>query len=63
MCLANSLNFPVKNNLIAVRLHDFNALIKRSKIPVISAIVPPETPGITLAEPTPSPLKKLAMYH
>jgi hypothetical protein len=62
MCCANSLNLPVKNNLIAVKLQDFNALIKRSKIPVIRAIVPPETPGITLAEPMPIPLKKLAMY-
>ena len=62
VCCANSLNLPLKNNFIAVRLKDFNALIKRSKMPVIKAIVPPETPGMTLAEPTPSPLKKLAMY-
>ena len=62
MCWANSLNFPVKNSLIAVKLQDFNAFIKRSKMPVIKAIVPPETPGMTLAEPTPSPLKKFAMY-
>jgi len=43
---------------MAVRLKDFKALIRRSKIPVIKAIVPPETPGITLAEPTPIPFKK-----
>jgi hypothetical protein len=51
----------VKNNLIAVKLQDFNALIKRSKMPVIKAIVPPDTPGITLAEPIPIPLKKFAI--
>ena len=33
------------------------AFIKRSKIPVIRAIVPPETPGITLAAPMAIPLK------
>ena len=27
MCCANSLNLPEKNNLIAVKLQDFNALI------------------------------------
>ena len=62
VCLANSLNLPVKNNLIAVKLRDFKASINLSKMPVINAIVPPDTPGITLAEPTPIPFKKLAMY-
>ena len=36
---------------------DFNELIKSSYISVIKAIVPPETPGITLALPLPFLLK------
>ena len=62
VCFMNPLISPLNNNFNAVRLNDFRALIKRSKIPVISAIVPPETPGITLAVPTAIPLKKFAKY-
>jgi hypothetical protein len=32
--------------------------MRRSKTPVISAIVPPETPGMTFAAPIPRPFKK-----
>ena len=35
------------------------ALIKRSYIPVIKAIVPPETPGTISADPMNNPLRKI----
>ena len=61
VCRAKSLNFPLKRSFTAVMLNDFKALISLSKIPVMRAIVPPDTPGITLAEPIPMPLKKFAI--
>ncbi len=54
-----SLNFARNNSFAALKSSDLSACIKRSKMPVISAIVPPETPGMTLAPPTPKPFKKL----
>jgi adenine/guanine phosphoribosyltransferase-like PRPP-binding protein len=48
---------PVKKSFSAVISNDFIAFINRSKIPVINAIVPPETPGITLAAPIPNPFR------
>ena len=48
---------PENNNLTAFRLKDFKELINCSYIPVTKAIVPPDTPGITLAAPIPKPLR------
>ena len=42
--------------------NDLSELIKFSYIPVIKAIVPPETPGITLAIPMPIPLINSVKY-
>jgi hypothetical protein len=39
-----------------MKLKDFKEFINCSYIPVTKAIVPPETPGITLAAPMPKPL-------
>ena len=45
--------------LNAVKLTLRIALNKRSYMPVINAIVPPETPGTTSAAPIPAPFKKV----
>ena len=56
MNFQNSLNLPDRSSF-----HDdgsiraFNASISSVKMPVRSAMVPPETPGITLAAPIPKP--------
>ena len=52
---------PFNINLMAVRLNDFIAFINLSNIPVIRAIVPPDTPGITLAAPIPIPFITIAI--
>lgn len=59
ICLPSSLNFPLNKSCNAVILNYLRQFISRSNIPVRSAIVPPETPGITLAEPIPIPFNKL----
>ena len=61
-CVANCLNFPVKKSLKATRSKDLIESINSSNIPVIIAIVPPDTPGITFAAPMPIPLKNRAVY-
>ena len=45
-----------------MKLKDLIELISLSKIPVINAIVPPDTPGITFAAPIPNPLRKRIIY-
>jgi len=45
-------------NFRAFILNDLSELISSSYIPVIKAIVPPETPGTTLAIPIAIPLIK-----
>ena len=56
--LKNPLKSPFSINFTAFRSNDLIELMSFSKIPVIRAIVPPDTPGITLAAPIPIPLKK-----
>ncbi len=58
VCFAKPLKSPFKTNRKAAKSKDLIAFIKRSKTPVIKAIVPPETPGITFAAPIAIPLKK-----
>ena len=60
VCAANPLKSRFSNNFSALILKDLMLLIMRSKTPVISAMVPPDTPGITLAVPMAKPFRKLA---
>ena len=59
---AHCLNFPWKRSLVVLKLKDFSELISLSKIPVRNAMVPPLTPGMTFAAPTPIPLSVRSVY-
>ena len=56
------MKFPLNNSCKAFKLNDLKEYIKRSKIPVISAMVPPETPGMMLPTPIARPLKNKMIY-
>ena len=56
-CFQKSFNLKVTRNFNAVRLTDFRECISSSYIPVINAIVPPDTPGIISEAPIPIPLR------
>ena len=57
MYFINELKSNLKRYLKAVLSNDFNEFISSSYIPVTNAIVPPETPGITLATPIAIPFR------
>jgi len=56
--LANSLILPLRSNLKVPIPKDFMEFINLSNMPVMRAMVPPDTPGIILAKPTAIPLSK-----
>jgi len=56
--LANSLSLPLRSNLKVPIPKDFMEFINLSNMPVMRAMVPPDTPGIILAKPTAIPLSK-----
>ena len=56
ICVQNCLNFPLNRSLTAVILIAFIEPTSSSYIPVMKAIVPPDTPGITSAAPMQIPL-------
>ena len=57
MAFQNSAILKLKRSLMALRFTDLIELINSSYIPVIKAIVPPETPGTTSAAPIAIPFK------
>ena len=56
MCFQNSFNLPVKSIRIAVESKELIEPTSSSKMPVMKAMVPPLTPGITSAAPMAAPL-------
>jgi hypothetical protein len=57
MCFQNEVNLKFIRSLIEAELTDFIEFINSSYIPVINAIVPPDTPGIISAIPMNKPLR------
>ncbi len=55
----NSLKLAFNNGFKKLNLILLIAEIRRSYIPVIKAIVPPETPGTISADPINNPLRKI----
>ena len=55
MCFQNLIIFPVRSRRIALVSKEFIEATSSSKMPVMKAIVPPLTPGITSAAPIPIP--------
>ena len=62
MCFQNSRILPLKSSLTASALMDAMEPTNSSYIPMMKAIVPPDTPGITSAAPMQAPLSVTPAY-
>ena len=62
MCFQNSLILPLSSSLTASALMDAIEPTNSSYIPIMKAIVPPDTPGITSAAPMQAPLTATPTY-
>ena len=62
MCFQKALNCPFSSSLTASPLIDARELTKSSYMPMMKAMVPPDTPGITSAAPMHAPLTAVIMY-
>ena len=60
MCFQNSRNFPLKRRRKASVLTDAMELTNSSYMPIMKAIVPPDTPGITSAAPMHAPFTAMS---
>ena len=58
----NSLNLPLKNSFTASALIAASDATNLSYIPIMKAMVPPDTPGITSAAPIHAPLTAVNIY-
>ena len=55
ICFQNALNCPLKRRRTASALMDAIEATNSSYMPIMKAIVPPDTPGITSAAPMHAP--------
>ena len=62
MCFQNALNLPLKRSFTASALMDAREPTNSSYMPMMKAIVPPDTPGITSAAPMHAPLTATVIY-
>ena len=62
MCFQKALNWPLKRSFMASALIDAIEPTNSSYMPIMNAMVPPDTPGMTSAAPMQAPLRVTMRY-